>query len=198
MRLMVAVPSYGLWQPDFGASLALMMADLASHPDVMSLRLSRCEATIIAAGRTDLVKDALAHNADRILWLDTDMKFKPSNVRTLLTRDADIVAVDYPKRLPPHLRTANDMNGETIPLGGADLVEAQHVGLGLALIKTEVFRKLPQPWFAFPWLEETGEFMGEDVWFCRHARAHGFKVHVDPLASVGIGHVGTHVHEVAA
>ena len=37
--------------------------------------------------------------------------------------------------------------------------------------------------------------MGEDVFFCKKARAHGIETYVDPVASKGVGHVGTKVFE---
>lgn len=194
MRLFIAIPSYGDWTAEFGHSLALLMADLARSDDIASVRLSRCESTIIAEGRTDLVKDALGHDATHVLWADTDMRFRPANVRTMLARDLDIVACTYPKRRPPHVMTAQSIDGERI-LPGEGLTAASHVGMGLALTKASVFTTLSEPWFATPWLETDGMFLGEDVFMCAKARAHGFTVWVDREASQGIGHVGKHLFE---
>ena len=193
MKLLIAVPTYDTWEADFGASLALTMADLSRGEGIEALRLAKCEATIIAEGRTDLVRDALEHGASHILWCDADMKFRPSHVRTLMEHDVDIVGTTYRKRRPPHVWTAQDMNGDRIEPGEGPLVEAKHIGFGLALIKVSVFETVPEPWFAFPWIEEFKRFMGEDIWFCNHARAHGFKTYVDPKASIGIGHVGKQI-----
>lgn len=200
MRLLIAVPSYEKWEPEFGHSLALIMADLARNADgIESVRLSRCDATIIAAGRVDLVADAHNNNATHILWCDTDMRFRPHHVRTLLRSDVDVVGTTYPKRLPPHEMTAVDLDGKPIlPQVDGGLVEAIHIGFGLAVTKTDVFDRLPEPWFAFPWIESRKIFMGEDVWFCRHARAHGISIHVDQHASAGIGHVGKQIFEAGS
>lgn len=197
MRLLIAVPSYEKWEPEFGHSLALVMADLARDADgIDSVRLSRCDSTIIAAGRADLVKDALGNDATHILWCDTDMRFRPTHVRALLKHDLDVVGVTYPKRRPPYDMTAQDLDGARImPSTKRGPVEAVHIGFGLAVTKTSVFDRVPEPWFAFPWIEERKVFMGEDVWFCRHARAHGVTIWADPDASRGVGHVGSKVYE---
>jgi hypothetical protein len=194
MRLCVCVPSYGDWAADFGHSLALLMADLARQDEIASVRLSRCESTIVAEGRTDLVKDALRHEATHLLFLDADMRFRWPHIRSLIARDLDVVACTYPKRRPPHEMTAQAMDGSRITPGDG-VVEAAHVGFGVALIKASVFGTLPEPWFAHPWLEADKRFVSEDIWFCRHARAHGVRTYVDREASVGIGHVGKQVFE---
>jgi hypothetical protein len=194
VKLLIALPVYGAVEPDTAHSLALTMADLAASGVVDALRLVRCEATIRPQGRMDLAQEAINEGADRVLWVDADMRFKPANVRKLLAHDLDVVGVTYPKRRPPHEMTAQDLTGERIT-PGEGLVEANHIGFGLTLMKIGVFRALPEPWFAFPWIEDTRSFMGEDIYFCRHARYYGFKVFIDREASQGIGHVGKQVFE---
>lgn len=179
-----------------GQSLALTMAALAGDPQDMTwMHLARSESTIISEGRADLVRDALEKGATHLLWADSDMSFRIGNVRQLLSHDADIIGVTYPKRRPPFDMTAQDMDGNRIKPGDGEPVEAAHAGMGLMVTKADVFKAMPEPWFAFPWIEEVGRFLGEDVFFCRKARAHDFKVLVDPVASKGIGHVGTKVYE---
>jgi hypothetical protein len=195
VRLLIALPVYGAVEPDTAHSLALTMADLAASGVVDALRLVRCEATILPQGRMDLAQEAINEGADRVLWVDADMRFKPANVRKLLAHDLDVVGVTYPKRRPPHEMTAQDLTGERITPGDG-LIEANHIGFGLTLTKTSVFQALPKPWFAFPWIEDDDAFMGEDIFFARKARAHGFRVFIDREASQGIGHVGKQVFEV--
>lgn len=197
MRLHIAIPTRGTWEASFGYSLANLLAALAGNPpdDLASVRLSKCESTIIPAGRTDLVKDALGHDATHILFLDDDMRFPVASVLALLGRsELDIVACTYPKRRPPHVMTAQALDGSRIAPGHG-LVEAAHVGFGLALIRAEVFTRLPKPWFLTPWSETDDDFMGEDVWFCARAREHGLKVWVDRDASRRIAHIGTQAFE---
>lgn len=64
-----------------------------------------------------------------------------------------------------------------------ELIEVDAVGMGMALIRAEVFEKIPQPWFR---TVSTKEFrVGEDVYFCEKAQKHGFKVWVDTATYMG-------------
>ena len=194
IRLCIAVPSYGSWCADFGHSLALLMADLAQCEDIASVRLSRCESTIIAEGRNDLVVDALSHDATHLLWLDADMRFRWPTIKSLKDRDLDIVACTYKKRRPPYVMTAQARDTTRISPGDG-VVEASHVGFGIALIKADVFRAMDEPYFATPWIAEGKKFVGEDIFWCHKARACGFTVWVDREASIGVGHVGQTIFE---
>lgn len=189
MRLLIGVPTHGMWEPDFGHSLALTMADLAAGNGPETMRLVRAESSKLASGRTDIVRDALANDATHILWCDTDMTFRPSNVRALLAHDLDIVAADYAKKTASRESVCAALDGTILkPGNGVELVA--HAGMGLMLTKSDVFSRVPEPWFQFRWNEKTGEDIGEDVWFCRRAREAGVNVHIDHDASAGIGHVG--------
>lgn len=189
MKLLIAVPTIGMWVAEFGHSLALTMADLAANPGPDAMRLVRCESSKLASARTDLARDAIREGADKVLWLDTDMSFKPHHVRALLAHDLDIVAANYAKKTPTQESVCKGLDG--LPVTQKTGVEAvDYVGLGLCAVKTSVFQRLSLPWFCFQWSEEIQDDIGEDVFFCRKARAAGFGVYVDHDASVGIGHVG--------
>jgi hypothetical protein len=189
MNLLIAVPSHGAWEAAFGHSLALTMAHLAANAGPSQMRLVRCEGSKLTSNRMELVREAMKVEADRILWLDTDMAFRPDNVRALLAHDLDIVAANYPKKTPQQESVCAALDGAVLKKG-AGLEEVAQAGMGMMVTKTEVFRRLPKPWFQFSWDIETEDDIAEDFFFCRKARQHGFKVHVDHDASVGVGHVG--------
>lgn len=195
MNLYIGIPTYDAWTPDFGLSLAVTMADLASHDGPTQMTAIRSDSSILPAGRTDLARDAMSKGATHILWCDTDMKFKPRNVRELLRHadDLDIVAATYRKRRPPHDYVAHDLGGQAVTPGNG-LIEATHIGMGLAVMAIEVFEGLDMPWFGFPWDAEAKDYVGEDVVFCRKAREDGFRVWVDREASKGVGHVGKAIY----
>lgn len=191
MRLFIAIPTHGAWAPDFGHSLAVTVADLAATRAVESMRITRCEATILPQGRNDLVCEALREEATHILWVDTDMRFRPLNVRPLIGANEDIVAADYVRKAPPFTQVSKVVSGSN----GSGLMEAEHCGMGLMLTSIEVFKKIPQPWFMLQWREETADYVGEDVFFCRKARECGFSIYISRAASEGVGHVGKFVFE---
>lgn len=197
MKLLIAVPTTGMWFAEFGHALAVTMADLAANPGPDAIRLTRVESSKLASARMDLARDAIREGADKILWLDTDMVFKPANVRALLAHDLDIVAANYPKKTPDQPSVCSALDG-TVLRQGKGVEGVAHCGLGLCVTNTSVFLRLPTPWFAFRWNEATQDDIGEDVHFCRLAREHGIPVHVDHDASVGISHIGKFPFRVAS
>ena len=63
------------------------------------------------------------------------------------------------------------------------------VGGGCLAIRRDVLMDWPDglPWFDFGHLPETGDTIGEDVWFCRQVARHGYGVYVD--AGIEIPHM---------
>ena len=87
---------------------------------------------------------------------------------------------------------AVDLQGNRLPLT-EDSVGIQPVlysGFGVSLISTEVFRKVPQPWFLPDFNSEKSEYSTEDFPFFRRARETGFTIYVDHDASKLVGHIG--------
>ena len=70
------------------------------------------------------------------------------------------------------------------------LQEVGSVGMGVMLIKANVFAKLAEPWFETPWRHDKRGYIGEDVFFCKKAREAGFKIWIDHDVSKEIGHIG--------
>ena len=152
--------------------------------------------TLIVNQRQALVKEAQAWGASHVLFVDSDMEFDPLHVQSLLNKDLDIVAAAYSKRVEPLHSTAwLDSSDWTTTINPFDyplttpIIEAQAVGMGLCLIKIEVFDNIEPPWFRLGWRQE--QYIGEDIEFCTLAIAAGYKVYVDLIISREIGHLGT-------
>jgi hypothetical protein len=152
--------------------------------------------TLIVNQRQVLVKEAQLWGATHVLFVDSDMEFDPLHVQSLINKDLDIVAAAYSKRVEPLHSTAwldsSDWTSTIDPFNYPDtteIIEAQAVGMGLCLIKIEVFDKIEQPWFRLGWRQE--QYIGEDIEFCKLAIDAGYKVYVDLIISREIGHLGT-------
>ena len=52
-------------------------------------------------------------------------------------------------------------------------------GFGCVLVSTKLLKAMKQPWFF------SNTNLGEDIWFCRRAQEHGFKVLCDTRIKVG-------------
>ncbi len=147
----------------------------------------------VARNRNSIVEYALANDFTHILFIDSDMKFNPDTLEVMLANDVDICGVLYNQRALP-LR-ANIMSLEEKEVKGRHevvkceiqkgLTEVRWAGTGIMLIKSKVFKNIKAPWFAFQY---EGEYVGEDVYFCRKAREAGYKILID--AGVPVRHVG--------
>ena len=163
--------------------------------DAISLKLM--QGTIIQNQRADLCLDAMAEGCTHILFIDSDMTFPQDMVQRLLKHDKEIVAANCARRRMPTGPTAQlyKENGErelvwTMP-ESTGLQEVGSVGMGVMLIKANVFAALAEPWFETPWRHDKRGYIGEDVYFCQKAAAAGFKIWIDHDVSKEIGHIGT-------
>lgn len=137
--------------------------------------------------RERCVDSALKYGADYILFFDDDMIFPNSNFLRLYLDQKDIVgALAFTGRKPitPVLYRANLVQREEgqgldfQPIFDYERNALQRVGavgFGQVLIKMDVFRKVPKPWF-----NTVG--MGEDIFFSMRAGMHGFEVWADTRA----------------
>jgi hypothetical protein len=163
--------------------------------DAVSLKIS--EGTLIANQRAELTLDAMREGCSHILFVDSDMRFPQDMISRLLKHDLDIVATNCARRRMPTGPTAQiyKENGDrelvwTMP-ESTGLQEVGSVGMGVMMIKAEVFKALGEPWYETPWRHDKRGYIGEDVFFCRKSREAGFKIWIDHDVSKEIGHVGT-------
>jgi hypothetical protein len=152
--------------------------------------------TLIASQRMELARQALEEKADYLLWLDSDMRFPRETIGHLMLRDKPIVAANYAtRRMPVKPVAMMDNDGEigrvyTAP-DSEGLQPVDYIGMGVMMVKREVFEKVEAPWFAIPYSTIGNHYIGEDVFFCRKAREAGYEVLVDHDLSHQVKHIGT-------
>lgn len=145
----------------------------------------------IASMRNRIAKKALEINATHLLFVDYDMYFSPEAIDALLRHDKDIVGATYNFRSEKLKSTAVPLEAEgqvhpdELP---KELFKCAAIGTGLLLIKTEVFRKMPAPWFMFGYTESGDLLYGEDTFFAQMAIKADFDVYADP--TLNVKHVG--------
>lgn len=197
VNLAILVPSQDYWVADFAVSVLAMQQMLSYHPigDGFRMNLINERGSLIDYQRENLALKALEMGATHTLWLDSDMRFPPDIVHKLIKHDTPMVACNYVKRAVPAMPNSKGLDGKLIATNRdtTGLQVAESAGFGVALIKAEVFEKMPRPWFDQVWMDRDGEIdkMGEDVFFFKKARVNGFTLFVDHDASQHIGHVGT-------
>lgn len=157
--------------------------------------------TLLSSQRQDLARDAVEAGCTHTLWLDSDMRFPKDTILHLLERDQDIICANYAKRRFPTepIAVKKNVPGEDAEKinrvyteeDSTGLVEVDYCGMGVMLVKAEVYKKMEYPWFAIPWVPAAEDYIGEDVWFCRRAYENGFKTMVDQDLSKEVHHIGT-------
>lgn len=191
----VCTPARDMVHTMFTYDLVNMVANHTLNTnDAISLKIS--QGTLIANQRAELCLDAMREKCTHVLFIDSDMRFPHDMIERLLQHDLDIVATNCARRRMPTGPTAQiyKENGErelvyTMP-ETTGLQEVGSVGMGVMLIKANVFAKLAEPWFETPWRHDKRGYIGEDVFFCKKAREAGFKIWIDHDVSKEIGHIG--------
>lgn len=145
--------------------------------------------------RNNLVDLALMNDCDYLLMLDDDMVIPADLFERLAAHDKDVVGALYYQRgggfHPVIMRQVNAKDG----LKGIDFIHhfdlilrqpglypVDIIGGGCMLFRTEIFRKLVQPYF---WIDG---IVGTDVYICNQLRDAGVSIYVD--TSIELGHVG--------
>jgi GT2 family glycosyltransferase len=202
MKVGICIPSRGDMDVGTGFDLAIMCAYDAKMREG-ELAVYSVAGTLIFDQREKLAQHAIDGGCDYILWVDADMRFPKNTIQRLMAHDKDIVGVNATTRTVPTKPTAKmlDVDFEkkennwtpVISKGKTGIEKVTAIGCGVMLVKAEVFKKTPQPWFWFYKLPGD-KILGEDVHFCVAAADAGFETWVDHDLSLEIGHVGTYTY----
>ena len=149
--------------------------------------------TLIANQRHELVKAAQEWGATHVMFIDSDIVFKPSHVIELINFNELIVGAAYSKRIEPVVSTAwhkiDDWNTHVKLQEQTDShIQVEAMALGFCLIELSVFDKLDLPWFILGF--HNGQYTGEDIEFFRNCKNNNIPVWLDVKVSFEIGHLG--------
>jgi hypothetical protein len=152
-------------------------------------------STILLTQRERLATEAVNLGAEYLLWLDSDITFPATTAMRLMAHDEPIVACNYIRRQLPAKGVAYEVIGNwnnPLPFDIYNhLVEVQGVGMGCMLMRTEIFSKIPKPWFEFGWSPDSNDHLGEDMILCQKMAAAGYSVKIDSQLSQELRHLGT-------
>ena len=188
MKTMIAIPCMDAVATDFCQSLVNMRY-------VGEVQFGFTECSLIYHARTQLCRMAMEAGADYVLWLDSDVIFKPNLMEDLMTdiQGKDMVTAIYHMRRPPFrpviwkkikpglLPGLCEIEPyDDYPTDG--LFEVEGCGFGAVLMKTEVIKDVAETFH-----ETFGPIpgFGEDLSFCVRARTCGYKIHADPKLQIG-------------
>jgi hypothetical protein len=158
-----------------------------------------CDSSIIVTSgpfihwsREMLYDAAVKQECTHLVFVDTDMAFPPTAIRQLIDHKKDIIGIVAYKKIIPKLACVRIKEGVEI---GEDevpkeLFRCDEVGTGLMAIDIERVQRIPRPLFDAPAIRPDPAFipMGEDLYFCRKARAWGLEVWCDP--TIEVKHIG--------
>jgi hypothetical protein len=131
---------------------------------------------------------------DKIMWIDSDIAWKPEDVLKLYESDKDIISGAYllsdatvtahPNYLKPGYKYDE-------VVGMFEPVKIWAAGMGFMCVKKGVFESIARPWFQSAPASVTIEnkeykfnVIGEDMSFCEHATKAGFEIWFDPTVRV--------------
>ena len=194
MRTMIAVPCMDMVHTLFMASLISMR-----KPEGTEVAIASC--SLVYQARHTLAMKALNEDFDRVLWLDSDMNFKPDLMERLsadLDGGMEFVSGVYFSRKNPVIPIVYDVcrqkqndHGKTVPWLESvkeipdGLFEIEGCGFGAVMMTTDLIRSAGD----LPFYPTDG--FGEDLTFCRKARAAGNKLYCD--GRIEAEHIGTSI-----
>jgi hypothetical protein len=209
MNVAIGIPAGGEGKAKFWMNLENLMFHAFNNG--INVYRKRRMGSVVLHNRNLIVSDILSHKVkfSHLLFIDDDMTFPPDLLHRLLAHNKDIVVTNAHRKYPPYIpvvsRTVSDddiFHPVYIRPEKGRLEEVTSAGTGVCLVKMDVFRKIPFPWFhteylpapegkeGDPGLIEGHLFVSEDNRFFLMARHHGFKIYCD--FSIEIGHIGNH------
>ena len=211
MKIAICTPYHGQVHGDYAYCLAKLVMHTVQTQVMFNgqvvtpeIEIFMKSSSVLATLRNELVRDALAWEANYLLWLDSDHNFPPTALMRLLSLNLPVVGTNYPRRTYPTYPTATDLDGalvwttEDLAARG-EITEVSQLGLGLCLVDMTVFHTLHAwavaegranfwPLFAFEPIPGQIRMAGEDHYFFKQLRSAGIKIHLDHHLSWALGH----------
>ena len=210
MKIFIAVPTFENITPDTFKSIYGL--DRCGHWLVFDF----ARGYDCATARNKIAQQTLDEGADYVLMVDNDITLPGDALKNLLEDPKDVCLGYYAHRHADNIYrgstcickikqpdgsdyfnypleseyTAADMR--RMRESGAYKVQIHGGGMGCALIKADVFRKIQYPWY--DWVNYTDSNRGmlsEDLFFCEQCKKKGIKIYTD--TRVGCGHLMRHV-----
>ena len=206
MKILIAVPTFETIYPD--TYKAIWEMDKGGHEIIFDfVRGYDC-----ATARNKIVQKAIDLDTDYVLMVDNDV-VPPQDALINLLEDAKDVCLGY----YAHRDADNIYRGRTsvcrlhkpdgglyfnYPLeseymaeemtglreSGMKKMEIHGGGMGCALIRTDLLRKMTYPWYDWVnYADDNRGMLSEDLYFCEKCRVLMIRIHTD--ARVACGHM---------
>jgi hypothetical protein len=206
MKIAVCFSSGGMVMASFAVCVAALVAQTAMAG--VPLTIINAESSLNMVNRDYAVREARKQGCSHVFFIDSDMVFPSDALLRLIDADRAIVGALYARRVYPHATLGSLID----PADTRDIAEAHEMGLGLILIRLEVFDAMEAPHFRCPAVAsdtaqelsgfdltgiEAGDTIDDSIWFSKAARRAGFELWVDRPLTLSVGHTGFTTHYVA-
>ena len=197
-RLLIGIPCFDMIHTDFFESFVNM-----EKPEGVSFTIVK--NTMIYSARNIIAGNAIAAGFDRVLWLDSDMRFPKDMIFRLneamnITGAGLVTGLYFTRKLPikPNIFSAlwYNKDGEELD-AGADmmfvypegLTEIKACGFGCCLTSVDLIKRVGDE-FGSPFTPVDG--MGEDLSFCWRVAQMGEKMYCD--TKIKCDHIGQAIY----
>ena len=202
MKIMIAVPCMREIQTPTFVSIWAMRDHVNEGDTVVK---ANTESTVIHDARDKLAKTAIEMECDRVLWIDSDMKFRPDILERLsadMDEGREMVTGLYVTRRPPIYPVIyNRLDYDPInKRGTADyyadyprdsVFKIRGCGFGGVMTSVDLLKKVARE-FGQPFAPLPG--LGEDLSFCWRVNQLGVKIYCNSF--VTLGHIGTYEYTI--
>ena len=201
-HIAVCIPSRSEWSADFAICVVSLFTFLLQNKfpgyKQTAVSLINKRGSILPQLRRQLVEEALKVKATHLLFVDSDMIFPASIAHHLGKAEKSIIGCNCAVKAIPSRPTARTYNGTTegkalyadLSAAPGTYTKVWRLGFGVMMVKADVFKAIPKPWFGITWDAERNEEHGEDWFFCAAAEKAGYDIFVDEFTSKQIGHIG--------
>ncbi len=129
----------------------------------LNLGMDRQSGALIPLSRNRGAEKSVDSGAKFLLFIDSDMVFEEDALMRLMKHDKDIISGIAVSRAAPFtpvakMRKPDGMYDVKAGLNEGRLFEVDGVGAAFLLVKTSVFKALPQPYFAIPAINQRQDY----------------------------------------
>ena len=202
--IFIAMPCYDSVKINTMLSIFQLIQHLGTSK--VEVGINTMKSPLIHQARNYLTSVFLTTEYTHLLFIDSDVEFQPEAGLRMLVADKDIITTPYRAKNPDlntHTYTVKFPDPKVVPILPGGLVEIEAGPTGLMLIHRRVFEKIIKNrpelkiknsanqalketekshgfyYNFFDFAFEDGYTMGEDISFCKLARANGSKLYAN-------------------
>lgn len=208
-KIIIGTPSYdGKIDIIFLDSL-LNTLDQLKNQNIDLFPIFICYDSLIQRARNDLFKFAYDSKVDALIFIDSDIGWKPADLLKLINSDKDIIGGTYRKKTDNSelyvVKASNSENNTlNVEIDNTGLMEVAGLGCGFMKISRKAIEDIwnsSKPYVSekgdsrmvFEVVCEENDLISEDIYFCKKWRNKGNKVYLD--TSITCNHSGNKIYQ---